>query len=315
MKFLNDLWQGTILEYAASLIAFLFSMPVSLLEKAGEKAAEILSSPTGSVDGVMKIIDGFVNGTIPLVQSFSYALALFFFLWTLLELCMSDRLTVETFIKQFTYFILGYGAVWLSPKLYTGLKDFGNAITSYVGAGVKIDPNLKGADGTFTDINNAVTKMFESSNFLTGGGAWIILVIMAILASVVPLLASLAMVIVMYIVAFTRAIEIAVRGVMLPIGFALMVEDGMKGPGMRFMKKFLAVCTQGLVFAIVGKLISGTVGTLYTDLFSKVEPNPASTITLIMPFLECEFVLAGFAIAAIMILFKSQQLISEAFGV
>lgn len=311
-----------IIQLAADLVCFLFYMPVQLLITAADEAGNIFGSSTGPVNSVMAVVDTAAKTGIDLVKPIAFLIAFMFFLFSMIELCMSDRLTVETFIKQFAYFIVGFALVYVSDDLYNKIRVFGDDFTTFLSTKIQITPT--DAMDVSKKIEEYVYAMFgiDTGTYnagdvvaqFKGGAAWLILLAMAIISSVVPLLASLAITIVMYVVAFSRSIEIGIRGAFLPIGLALMSEDGMKGAGMRYLKKFLAVCCQGIVIALVGKFIAGCCLILYKDAFDSLARDFSSLVSSILPLLKAVFGLAGFAVASIIMLFKSQQLITEVFG-
>lgn len=55
----------------------------------------------------------------------------------------------------------------------------------------------------------------------------------------------------LYIVGFSRLIEIVIRQTLLPIPLALMADDGWKGTGGRYLKKFLALVIQGGLIILI----------------------------------------------------------------
>lgn len=307
---------------AISICTALFNVPVFILESVGDVTADVLSFSTSSTIGsVMNALKNIVIAMIPSVQGVGYAITTMFFIIGLIELCMNERMTVETFIKQFTYFALGVGLVYYSPEFFEKILEFGNVLTTYISNLASAAANSSEAYTNASSMEDILTAIISTN----GGFMWIILIIIGLIIGVPTILLAAALLIVVYVISFTRIIEICARGTFLPIGFALISDDGWKGSGGRYFKKFLAVCSQGAAIALVGKFLTIAIGLAKGKAFSNFESLSTPTLSdmssyisafeeLIKNVLMGEVVIIGLAIAGIIALFKTMQLISDAFG-
>ncbi len=215
-------------------------------------------------------------------------------LFAVFELVIQDRLTPETFVKSFARLVFGMVAIDLTSAIYehiAGTDGFGNLFTQMVADALKLE-------------NPTVDIAFDLDP-----DEWFTAAINAILFNTVCLLTTGVMAVVSYIVQITRIIEIAVRGSLLGIAVGMLADDGWKGPGGRYIKKFIAVCCQGAVLVLIGGIVSKLMAKLVEGAFS----TPFS-IDTIGQYWAALFICIGVGLAGISIMFKSLGYVNDLFG-
>lgn len=212
-------------------------------------------------------------------------------LFAVFELAIQDRLTPETFIKSTARLVFGMVAIDIATTIYDGLIEFGNLFSQAIADAVK--------DGTPT----------VSLSFDLDPDEWFTAAVNAIMFNTVTLLATGAMLVVSYIVQITRAIEIAIRGGFIGIAVGMLADDGWKGPGGRYIKKFIAVCCQGGVLVLIGAIVSNLMAKIAEHAFTV-----PFTIDSIGDWWGAVFVCIGVGLAGISIMFKSLGYLNDLFG-
>ena len=291
----------------------LYGLVISAVNWVGSTAA---NETTGGIMGILQtyLKEGVRTGMLGL-QSFGYAICTMFFLIQLLELAMSEQFTLEYFIKYFSKLVVGYIAVFYAPEIYDKLVDLGNALADIV----KDITLLSEYDGPTVDIQEALYNTFDQTTQTAGAGAAVLLLVFSILMIVPMLLAALCEFVIVYIILATRLFEMAIRGLFLPVAMALLSDDGWKGSGGRYLKKFLAICAQGSVLVLIGKL--STMAQTYATIAQAQglgQASPATTtgeaLLIILDSVKILCVAVAIAAAAISIMFKSINVVNDVFG-
>ena len=298
----------------AGLIKVLFGIPAMLLEMAGDASVSILSASDKTTFGViLEQLKTGITAFIPYIQGLAYTICALFFILSLIDLCMSERLTVESFIKHFTYLAAGVGIIFISPELFEGIIDFGNTFATLVADSFSIATQ----DASLTNV--AIEQRIDD---LTKEGTlmWIAMLLVGGAIGLPSILIAAALYIVTYVVSFSRIIELYVRGAFLPIGVALVSDDGMRGAGGRYLKKFIAVCCQSGVLVMIGKILTMMIQIVKGNMWTNME-TAATTDTMAalssfaLDSISGFVILLGVGIAGVMALFKAMQLTNEIFGV
>lgn len=303
-----------ITDLIKEFVKTLYLAPMFLLEQVGAVTTAAVSFSGNSAMGtIATALNTGIKSFMPTIMSLAYLITFMFFLLGLIDLCISERLTFEAFVKQFAFLALGWGAIYFSPEVYDAIFKFGNAFSTFIGS--TFNPGLSGSNpNTYTALDSALTNLLSQGNM-----TWVILLLLSTIITPITLLISAGLLVVIYVISFSRLIEIAVRGCLMPIGFSLLSEDGWRGAGGRFFKKMLALCCQGGAIAMIGKIIEGIVLIVQKDAFTQLSVDIADGVfeaykNFVIGIISGEVIVVGAAVAGIAILFKSLQLINEAFG-
>ena len=252
------------------------------------------STGEGSVSSAMDAIINLMTGTLmDLFQSLGFAIAMLFFIIALVDLSSSDRLTMEFFIKFFSKFVLAIFMISEAPQIVIGCINLGNGICNLLS-----DVEEVGEFLTWETVYNSVRET------LNDRGTGIIAGIKNVVAGLPVLIISLvglALKAIVYVIAFSRIFELGVRGSFLPVAMGLMSDDGWKGSAGRYIKKFMAVCSQGAVIVMIGYLFKAIAGYFIKDFVATLAVGD-----LVM--------MIGVSVACISVMFKSLGFINDVFG-
>lgn len=298
-------------------------------------APDVLDGKTTALGKVYSVLENYVSNGIAsqTIQSTAVAIAALFFFIATIELGMQERLTLDIFIKHFAKFAAAVFLIINSSVIFSAIIDFGGGMTQMVGefgkakkersdqdkADLKKDREDEIVDAivvyslsnrTLEDKNAAVEKLTPkfAENINSLGEAFTAIITVSILGGVLTL-ASKALLIICYVVAFTRLLEMFIRGAFLPIAFALMSDDGWKGAGGRYVRKFAAVCSQGAVLTMIGNLASAIITTVV--LASVGQLGGTTGFDGALGFL---MIILGVSVAIVSIMYKSIGIINDVFG-
>lgn len=211
------------------------------------------------------------NGT-PAFKMFGVAFALMFSFIGIMELATQDRLTPEMLIKQFARFGAAFAVIIFTDDLCFLLCNFGNAMAK--GAGVVVDSAVtesvaelnRGAGvgqiygyivwgikgGQRKGLGEAI------SLFMSGVSMWIPALVMHI--------GNVAI----FFVVISRGLELAVRSLFMPIPVAFIADDGWKGAGGRYIRKYMSIATQGMVIIAVVKIMGNFIKSVSASVLSTI---------------------------------------------
>lgn len=238
------------------------------------------------------------------LESTGYALCFLFFLISLVELAMSERMTMEYFIKYFSKLVIGVAAVFYWQDIYRCCRGFGNLLASFITDNQEAPPPLQLQEAFRNYVNNS------------GASTWLPLVLGSFLIAAPLIIASFAIVGVVYVIIFTWLLELGIRACFLPIACSLLSDDGWRGAGGRYIRKLLGVACQGAVMVTVSTLTS-------TGLHSivRLAVNEASSKTsfdgdwdFLADLAQSIVVVIAVCIASVSIMFKTSAIVSDVFG-
>lgn len=315
-------------EKAASMCAEIVGLVFNIFLGVGEKianAASLKDNANGEEGTILTqiwtYISSGVESAIDALVPLGLALCMLFFIISLLELAMSERMTMEYFVKYFSKLIIGVAAVWKSQDIWKLIIQFGDSLGSLA---VGFTFGTSGdASGDVDTLIATLTSSFGDMASLKGAAIWIMLVLVILMIFPIMALAGVAMTIVGYIVCYSRVLELCVRGIFLPIACSLLSDDGWRGAGGRYIRKLMAVSAQGVILIIIGKVTTGIMAIAGSSMISKVTDSVGASGTLDMgPFIG-DFIstslsgmglMLGVGIACISIMFKSIGIINDVFG-
>ena len=184
---------------------------------------------------------------------------LLYFLISLMESATRDSFTVEVFLKSLIKLIVIF--VIFDPNTISSIVEFIGGIESKVMFRINkaLDTSMGGIS---TELESLMWKIkyngiWSGIGMIIEGGLFAI--------------TSLVSIAVVLLVAFGRAIEIAIYQAMLPLGMSSIYNGGLNSPGFRYIKKLLALYLQGAIMYItvfIGSSITlikdPVIGTLIT---------------------------------------------------
>lgn len=286
------------------------------------------------------------------LKAIAICIVVAYFMMSMLELAMSERMTIEYWIKYWSKLILGLAGVMWSDQIFDLLWQFNTAFTTFCsntfsgatfvtakGAAAQVAAQTSSYDQMqkiviecFENFVSIMTKPSGVANTAQNIGTIIksgpisILAVLTmgsfmIVLFIIFFLFAAIMFIIGCIIAVTRTLEIAVRGIFLPIGISALANDGWNGSGGRYVKKLIALMLQGgvliLIATIYNFLITNLVGNMMKNAVSTMGVTGGGTIMLISCFTSPIF-LTLFAIvvgiACIVLMFKSMQVCNDMVG-
>ncbi len=249
---------------------------------------------------------GFAGGTLytacktgmEAMKPFGYAICMLFFIVALLELTTQDRMTLEFFIKFFAKLAIGVSVIYYLTDIVDTIYTFGSDFPTWIANNVSITPGGSATVPTAENIANDLINGAEGSKIGIGFKA----LVSAISTVGILRLFCLVIEIVTYVIAFSRMIEMSVRMVFLPVACGMLSDDGWHGGGGRYIRKYFAVVAQGGVLVLIGKIYGMVVYSVMT-----AGATSAGGFGGLLPAI-------GVSLAVVSIMFKSMQIVSDAFG-
>ena len=306
----------TLLEMCWRYAAWALQIMVTTLAGTGEAMYNILASSNGSGSNVYggasfiatalaDLMNATEQNVVPAMAGLGIAIAVTFWLMGFIEMVAEDRMSPEMFAKHFAKLAIAVGLCMYAQELVGAVRAFGDAFTTMVmqaGLGLSLDNLGQGVD----NIQNLTTEELAIQLMNNNEDMNFILVILAVQSMAMPIyIVSLVMICVCYIIQVTRILELAVRGAFLPVALGLLADDGWRGAGGRYIKKFIAICAQGGVLIFIGQ------ATQYLMTYGL----RAITVDGNIFGLFQSFVLSiAVGIACISVMFKSIGFVNDIFG-
>ena len=294
---------------AGEIIANMMTWAINQLKDSGDGVAKIMAGQdTGSIGNLGAItneLTGVIQSeVIPAAQAVGYAIAITFFIFALANMLTGDRLTVEQFIKFFAKLGVGIFIVSVSDELFRACLDFGDGISTLFSASFP-SASITVPDDLSNQINEVVGK---------GLGNFIKAIIMSFISILPCVVASLAIKVLVYVIAFTRLIELCARGCFIPIAAGLVSDDGWRGAGGRYFRKFLAICSQSAILVVIGKIASYALGTIGNSILTNLPSLVTAGTMGILNIGGQLAIMIAIRIAMESVMFKSIGIVNDAFG-
>ncbi len=269
----------------------------------------------------------------------SLGMVMAFVAWVIavVDLTIQDRLSPETFVKSFAKLGLGIGLCGATSAIIIGINEFADGFTSDVANLSISQAQYTAAHGGRANINSAsdynqymgesdsTSGLFSSMSkqelidSMTGDGKGglvdgLSIYIQAIFFWIPAVLGVMALTVVMYLIAFSRIMEKAVRETFLGISFGLLADDGWRGPGARYIKKYVAIVCQGGVLTLLCKIYGLAITTAFNAM-AEALANAGGDINAISSALtESQMVVWGCGFATLGLMFKSIGILNDLFG-
>lgn len=299
----------------ASMAGFAAEKYMSAFEqssKIGNTIADITStSASGSSANVAKTAYDFLNVVIAnlfsILQPTAIAIVAVIFAITVAHLAMEDRFTAEIFMKHFAKLAVGVALVIACPQLTALVIDFGTALGNLV-AGANLNV-LSSNTGIITtgDIHALFLQKIQDGTL----NKWSLF----FNCFGIPTICSIvgyALMGVTYVIVFSRLLEMSVRAAGMPLAVAFFADDGMKGSAGRYMKKFAAVCCQGVFLILIGKVTAGLMTAASYASISGIGSNAGDVTS---DLASAAVIIIGVGVASIKAMYSSINFANDLFGV
>lgn len=220
------------------------------------------------------VIGDGTNGWMNSMEVIAFAIALSFFIISIVTAAMGEKLTPEHMIHQGAKLALAVAGIMWSPVLLEGIVEFGDAFGNAF-AGISTTMQYNGAVTIPTATNKwheAMNRVYSLSDealgvdgIFTEISSFLIIAMYNGFGFVFTILIIPIIEICMVFVQITRYIELYVRGTFLPIAMGVMTDEGWRGAGGRYIRKIMAVACQNaavlMTLNVTGVMLSTVVGT------------------------------------------------------
>lgn len=199
----------------------------------GDSGALTLDPNAGYMDVFNTIYDS--------MAAVGMGLAVMWVMLDLIEKAQMDQMTPEVLIRWCIKLVVAIIIVDNGADLAKALMQVGNDFVNQLSfSGADNTQNVNVLNGYFERLKTAFW-----TNRLT-----------ILLELLIPAIAMIFCLLMMFVQVFGRIIEAGVRFAFMPIGISDAFTHGINSPGMRYIKKFFAVCLQGAVLYAI--MIAGT---------------------------------------------------------
>ena len=301
-----------------AVYGFIINMLIGSMEMAGELFQG--GGAVGSLESIgSSLLTNIKDNVILALQPAAIAIALVFFLITIIQMQLEREITLEQFIKVFGKLLASLAAILYCDELVTQIYEISTALATFF-AGVSTNVALGVADGAANDISgdlkDGLLGLVESD---TPG----ILEMLGLALKVLPMclllfVVSLGVFVITYLIGFTRLLELTVRAGFMPLALAMLSDDGWRGAGGRYIRKFLAVCCQSSVLILISSVTLRIILLCFQE-YAKASFVPGGgfvsgganeLIGIALPFITS----CGAAMAGCSLMFKSISIINDVFG-
>lgn len=207
-----------------------------------------------------------------------------YFLLSLMDAASRDSFTIDAFVKSLAKLVIIF--IIFSPDTLQKITYFARAI-EYKTLQVIANATIEGA--TANGLIEHVANVKDAQ--LWGLG---VLLSMDSLAAVT----NISALVVAACISISRAVEILAYQTFLPLAMGSLYDGGLRSPGMRYIKKWMALYLQGAVIIVVAALVSK---------LSSEALFPSLGITLVIDI--------AYALVVISLLTKSKSIANDIMGV
>lgn len=269
--------------------------------------------PNSSIGRISNSLNSLATSIGDVMEPIALAIAVLFFFISLIEFAMSDRLTIESFVKFFAKLAISIACIFFCSELTSGIEQFGNAFSTFIVENANLGTSL--SDGTMSLTSDVtawedamVASVINSGDDLSLGKG-IGLMLEAMLPYALMSLVGLVVGAILIIISFSRFLELSLRAAFMPIAVALIADDGWRGAAGRYIRKFVAICAQGALLTVLMNILQGGIPICFGWEITATGIN-FNNINL---FVSMTYVI-GFAIAVVSLMFKSIGIINDVFG-
>ena len=171
-----------------------------------------------------------------IIQPIGCVLLVLYFLLELAERVQAESFNLEQFIRMSCKLLIGVTIMNNGLDLLTAGMNFASGIYESIAASAASNPlNSTVLDEYYVALKDA--SFFKCLPYL--------------FELLIPWLMMFLCKIVLYVMVYSRVLELLGRGVFAPIGMSNIFSGGFSSSGYRYFKKFVAVALQGAVIAVI----------------------------------------------------------------
>lgn len=252
--------------------------------------------PDGNYSNMWTSIETIYDGFVVI----GVLLLILYFMITILANIERDQFTLDSMIKSTIEFLVAYIFISYGYDIILGLLAIGDDLLVTIEESLANSDKVLISDAQIAALDEYKTETVDSSLSILQG---FLMMLYYFGNLMIPDLLNKAGMILVYVACLSRGIEVAVRTMFCPIAIADVFKAGMHSPGIRYMKKFAAVCFQGaVIYAILlaSNLIRGSLAD-----GGAAEINGLSSMACCI----------GITFVSVAMIFKSQQLANDIAGV
>lgn len=230
------------------------------------------------------------------VKNIGVALLVVFFLAELLDKSTRQEYNLEILLRMLIKYFVMKTLMDNGLSLLKALLGISNALVGNIS-----NAGISQAQADF--LNKIGTALDDSGTMMT--------FFLLMVGFVIRLLSQL-LGIVIKAACYGRLFDITIRGGLMPIGCASMVQDGFTGHGLRYIKKYFASCLEGVVIVVVlfigSKMTSATLAGLFSS-------GNGIAFDSAMALVGRVFAILLIPITELMVILKAGQIANEVAGV
>lgn len=218
----------------------------------GEWVTNILVNLTsGHAKAVMGLSEGdfganivpFSSEVAKVVAGFGYVWVFALTIYTIFKESAKGSLTMETWLRIFVRFFLGMAVIIYTETILDWIDKAGNYLIDLI---LDTIPSLiNGSTSISMDTIREGAKNPKSGSMMAMAGGMLFAYIVTMFLSIY-----------IRIISYSLMIELAVRRTFASFAVATIVTDGIRSPGVRFLKKYAAIYIK-LVFMVICMSIPG----------------------------------------------------------
>lgn len=296
-------------EGAARFAAEKFMSAFKSTSEIGETISDIVavdSSNSLVAKTAYEFLNTVIGNLFSILQPTAIAIIAVIFAISLAHIAMEDRFTAEIFMKHFSKLAVSVALIIVCPQLTAAIIDFGTALGNLIaGANLSVLSN-NGTSVTTGDI----AALFYQKMLDKQTDQWS-LIFNCFGTPILCGIVGLALKGVTYVVVFSRLLEMSVRAAGMPLAVAFFADDGMKGSAGRYMKKFAAVCCQGVFLCLIGKV---TAGLMTAASYASIQ-GVQTAGDVISHLAGCAVIIIGVGVASVKAMYSSINFANDLFGV
>lgn len=270
--FLDDGFEGLARENIVEILdTSAFTKPLDALFL-------IVTSDGQASAGTYSALWSTVSTTVnSIIMPIGISLTVTYFIMSLIDMASKDNTTLEHYIKEFVKLIIAITVVKNSWPIMLYLLKISEMILL----------DLKTTDEiSLEDARNQIEDILKSNS----GSGWL----SSWFTSLIPKIVKQIAVIAMYVCVFMRALDIAWRAAMFPIGAANLFDNGINSSGVKYIKSFFGALLSGAMIMLIMS-ISPSIATAAYDIGVG---NDHSYVTGMFAIAGAELAIVGAAFGA-----------------
>lgn len=201
-------------------------------------------SPTGK----FKALWGSVKNIYDVFMVVGVMLVVIYFLTSMMDRATREGTSHEMFFKSLSELLIALLLITYGYELMTNFISLGTAFIKDIQTGMK---NSTSSSESVADLIWQQTKEEADSIKLPGFFMWAYWAAKYMGTFMIPDLATRIGGLFVLIAALSRAVEIVVYSFFFPVAISDVFKNGMSSHGVRYIKKYIAICIQGAVMVAI----------------------------------------------------------------